>query len=152
MRIRFFGLAAALAALVLFSPRPATAQGLASVVAANAAASATSSAEKAPICYICGSMMGVRYCQGGNAQGFNDCGTSFPILCITISPGCGGGMGLLLDPDGASQYVSRGSLLGVLASADSPPIRQNCEGVVVARVQSSDEILTVRNRTGTLSL
>lgn len=151
MRIRFFGLAAALAALVLFSARPVTAQGLASVAAANAAA-ATAAVEKTKSCFACGVLMGIPYCQGGNAQGFSACASTFLNLCNTSGPGCGAAAALPVDPDGASQYVSRGSLLGVLASADSPPTRQNCEGVVVARNQSPDEITTVRSRTGTLSL
>lgn len=151
MRIRFFGLAAALAALVLISARPATAQGLASVVAANAATAATTTVEKAN-CYGCGVLMGIQFCQGGYTQGYSSCTSTFMNLCGLASPGCGAGAALPVDPDGASQYVSRGSLLGVLASADSPPTRLNCEGVVVARDQSPDDIMTVRSRTGTLSL
>lgn len=152
MRFRTYGLAAALAALALFTARPASAQGLASLAAASTAASATVTVEKTPGCFDCGWILGVPYCSGGHAPGYYNCTSSFMALCSLSSPGCGAGAALPLDPDGAAQYVSRGSLLGVLASAESPPAKQNCEGVVVARNQSPDDIVTVRSRTGTLSL
>jgi hypothetical protein len=75
--------------------------------------------------------------------------------CGVSSPGCGAGAMLPLDPDGASQYVSRGSAIGlttVLADVGGPPIRRNCEGVVVARYQAPDNIQDVRARTGSLTL
>jgi len=86
--------------------------------------------------------------------GFYNCTANMIDTCQTSSPGCGAGASLPLDPDGSTQYVSRGSRLGVpvLASDGGPPVRRNCEGVVVARAQTSDDIASVRSRTGTLTL
>lgn len=152
MRIRFFGLAVAIAALVLSTPRSVRAQGLASLAAATSAASATASVEKATTCKLCGQVMGIYTCTTGNDTGWKDCVSTLEQPCRMLLPDCKAGPALAVDADGASQFVSRGSLLGVLASDDSPPRQENCEGVVIARKQSSDDILAVRNRTGTLSL
>jgi hypothetical protein len=151
MRIRNLGLALGLVLLCLVSIRPVAAQSLASLAAANAA---TMSVEKQPGCWGCGSYMGVPTCQGGQSPGFFNCTAGFMQPCQLSSPGCGGGASLPIDPDGATQYVSRGSLLveQVVFKDGDPPVRRNCEGVVVARKQSSDDITTVRNRTGTLTL
>jgi hypothetical protein len=152
MRLRILGLAAVFAALALLTARPAEAQGLSSLAAASAVAGAAT-VEKQPGCWGCGSMLGLPYCQGGWAPGYFNCSATIMNTCRLTSPGCGEGAALPVDPDGAAQYVSRGSLLNVVASADgSPPTRQNCEGVVVARSQSPDDIMTVRSRTGSLTL
>ncbi|HXI19868.1 MAG TPA: hypothetical protein VNH46_02205, partial [Gemmatimonadales bacterium] len=71
---------------------------------------------------------------------------------ILSSPGCGGGAALPLDPDGSTQYVSRGSRLGILAARGASAEKRNCEGVVVALRQSSGDIERVRTRTGSLTL
>jgi hypothetical protein len=61
---------------------------------------------------------------------------------------------VMLDPDGATQYVSRGSFMGipVAVDEDSPNLRRNCTGLIVARSQSPDDIQDVRTRTGILTL
>ena len=115
MRIRFLGLAVALAALVLTTSRPAAAQGLASVAAASAVVGASATAEQATNCFVCGSFIGIQYCQSGNESGRKDCNMSLMNLCGISSESCGAKAALPVDPDGAAQYVSRGSLLGVLA-------------------------------------
>lgn len=149
MRIRNLGLALGLVLLALVSTRTAAAQSLASLAAANAAVSV----EKQPGCWGCGSYMGVPICQGGQSPGYYNCVSGW-LSCNPSSPGCGGGAALPIDPDGATQYVSRGSLLAdqVVFREGDPPVRRNCEGVVVARKQTSDDITSVRARTGTLTL
>lgn len=70
--------------------------------------------------------------------------------CTASSPGCGAGASLLVDPDGAVQFVSRSAAAG---QVDAPgPIRRNCEGVIVARYQPPEQIARVRARTGSLTL
>lgn len=151
MRIRILGLAALSVVLSLVASRPASAQGLASLAAASIA---TTSLEKTPGCWDCGTTAGMATCMGGQVPGYYNCVTSVMGGCQVSSPGCGAGASLPVDLDGATQYVSRGSLLEipVINKEGDPPVRRNCEGVVVARTQSSDDIRSVRSRTGTLSL
>lgn len=151
MRRKLSGLAALIAVLSIVTARSAPAQGLASVAAASLA---TATVEKTPGCWGCGSLAGSAMCQGGQVPGYYNCSVTMTDTCQLSSPGCGAGAALPVDPDGAAQYVSRGSLLGVPVAYEEgePPVRRNCEGVVVARSQSPDDIRTVRIRTGTLSL
>jgi hypothetical protein len=152
MRLRSLGSALGLTLLLLISARHATAQSLASMAAANAA---TSAVEKAGAgCWGCEGMGGWQICRGGAVPGYYNCIATVLHTCQLSSPGCGGGAALPVDPDGSTQYVSRGSLLGVpVALRDGdPPVRRNCEGVVVARKQTSDDIISVRIRTGSLTL
>ena len=105
-------------------------------------------------CWVCGNSTLGNYCTAGVPGNWN-CSISFPNGCSTSSPGCGAGAMLPLDPDGATQYVSRSSAIGltaVLSEVGGPPIRRNCEGVMVARYQAPDNIQDVRARTGSLSL
>jgi hypothetical protein len=151
MRIRLLGLAAGLLLMLLVSTRTASAQSLASIAAANAA---TVTIQKTPGCWGCGNYGGYPICEGGQVPGYYNCTASVLQTCQVSSPGCGAGAALPVDPDGATQYVSRGSLLveQVAFHDGEPPVRRNCEGVVVARNQSTDDIRTVRIRTGTLTL
>jgi hypothetical protein len=152
MRLRFLGPALGLALLLLTPPRSVAAQSLASLAAAN---SATSAVEKAgPGCWGCGIFGGWQICKGGMVPGYYNCIATVLDTCQTSSPGCGGMAAVPLDPDGSTQYVSRGSLLGVPVSVHDgdPPVRRNCEGVVVARLQTSGDITAVRIRTGSLTL
>lgn len=151
MRWKLLGAALFLVALSLTSSRPASAQSLASLAAANAA---TATMQKTPGCWGCASLGGMPVCHGGEVPGYYNCTASVAATCQLSSPGCGAGAALPVDPDGAVMYVSRGSLLGVPVAHGNgdPPVRRNCEGVVVARWQSPDDILSVRSRTGTLTL
>lgn len=151
MRVRYFGLV--LGFVLLLAPlSAASAQSLASLAAANTAATAV---EKAgPGCWGCEQVGGYPVCRGGVVPGYYNCIASVLQTCQVSSPGCGGSAAVPLDPDGSTQYVSRGSLMGVTVAfhAGEPPVRRNCEGVVVARKQTSDDITTVRMRTGSLTL
>jgi hypothetical protein len=152
MRHRFLGPAFCLALLCSIAVRPASAQSLASLAAANAA---TTTVEKLPAgCLGCEQFGGWQVCRGGVVPGYYNCIATVLNTCSVSSPGCGAGAALPVDPDGSTQYVSRGSLLGVpVALHDGdPPVRRNCEGVVVARQQTSDDIVSVRIRTGSFTL
>ena len=152
MRVRFVGPGLGLALLLLIPLRPAAAQSLAALAAAN---TATSAVEKVgPGCWGCEQWGGWQICRGGVVPGYYNCIATVLDTCSTSSPGCGAGAALPVDPDGSTQYVSRGSLLGVQVAAreGDPPVRRNCEGVVVARTQTSSDIATVRRRTGSLTL
>ena len=151
MRIKSLAILLGFILLLTGEARVASAQSLASLAAANAA---TSAVEKTPGCWGCGSYMGMAVCQGGFSPGSFNCTANLTSGCQLSSPGCGGGAALPVDPDGATQYVSRGSLLveQVVFHDGDPPVRRNCEGIVVARKQTSDDIKSVRSRTGTLTL
>ncbi len=150
MRMKSLIVLLGLILLLAGSPRVASAQSLASLAAANA----VTAVEKHPGCWGCGVYMGMSVCQGGFVPGAFNCTSGLANGCTLSSPGCGGGAALPIDPDGATQYVSRGSLLveQVVFHDGDPPVRRNCEGIVVARKQTSDDIKSVRNRTGTLTL
>jgi hypothetical protein len=150
IRRTFFGAAGVAILLLLISSRPVAAQGL----SALAAAAATASMEKTPGCWACREAGGGPVCEGGHKPGFYNCIAVFGTPCQPSSAGCGASASMPLDPDGATQYVSRGSRMGVpvIVQAGDPPERRNCDGVVVARVQSPDDIQSVRARTGTLTL
>lgn len=151
MRRTFLGAAAIAILLLLVTSRPASAQGLASLAVA---AGSSTTVEKQPGCWGCGSLAGYPVCEGGHAPGYWNCNAYYGNTCATTSPGCGGAAMIPLDPDGSTQYVSRGSHLGILAAytATDPVVRRNCDGVVVARIQSPDDITALRIRTGTLTL
>lgn len=153
MRRTFVGAAAVAVLLLLATSKPVSAQGLSSLAAAMSAANGTALEKKAG-CWGCGTLNGFRLCEGGYNPGFFNCQTTFGV-CNTTSPGCGTPPGMvMLDPDGATQFVSRGSHLGVLVAvlASEPDVRRNCTGLIVARSQSADDIMDIRARTGTLSL
>lgn len=149
---KIIGAVAALALLLLVaSARSASAQGLASLAAVSSGAV---SVEKRPGCWGCGTSYGMEYCQGGHVPGNFNCTVVWGDNCRLSSPGCGGSAMLPLDPDGGAQFVSRGSKMGVVVvlMPGDPDVRRNCDGVVVARSQSPDDIAGVRARTGTLTL
>lgn len=151
IRRAFLGAAIAAVLLLLATSRPAAAQGLASLAAASADATTL---EKKPGCWGCIQAGGAPACSGGHSPGYFNCNSVFGTPCNFSSPGCGGSAMMPLDPDGGAQYVSRGSRLGVqvIVLAGDPSERRNCDGVVVARVQSPDDIAGVRTRTGALTL
>jgi hypothetical protein len=151
MRIRYSGLAFGLALLLLAPGRPASAQSLASLAAASM--TTTTTIQKAG-CWGCTNYGGYPVCTGGFPGGSWNCTGTILNTCNPTSPGCGVQGALPLDPDGSAQYVSRSSLSGDPVTDDDggPPVRRNCEGVVVARLQTADDIVTVRNRTGLLTL
>lgn len=150
----FLGAALAVT-LHLAAPAPAAAQTLASIGAAGMASTATT--EKTPGCWGCYSTpMGYTQCIGGVVPGYWNCvnTTIWNTGCQTSSPGCGQGAMLPLDPDGAVQYVSRGAAIGLgpVLEESGNSVRRNCEGVVVARFQAPDNIVSVRAGTTTLTL
>ena len=126
-----------------------------SVAASAAATGADASAslvEKAG-CWDCQQFVQIFYCQGGNSVGFWNCWVSW-TGCNRSSSGCGGSASIPVDLDGAAQYVSR-SMIRPLPAVDTPPApveERNCDGVVVARQQSPDNIAAVRTRTAVLFL
>lgn len=140
-------------ALLTASTREVTGQSLASVSAAGIAASAVT-VEKSPGCWGCGAIEGVTFCQGGHVPGYYNCNASWSGNCNLSSGGCGGGTSLPIDPDGATQYVSRGAALGVEAAMieAGTQLKRNCDGVIVARHQTSANVASVRARTGALTL
>jgi hypothetical protein len=153
MRRTLLGLAIGLGLLLVLPPTRASAQGLASLAAASATSSAA--VEKVgPGCWGCEWANSVQICRGGIVPGYYNCSASVADTCRLTSPGCGAGASLPLDPDGSAQYVSRGSRLGVPVESEAggTPVRRNCEGVVVARRQSADDISSVRIHTGSLTL
>jgi hypothetical protein len=153
MKRTLVGLAVGLALLLAIPASRASAQSLASIAAASA--TTTAAAEKVgPGCWGCEIFGTSKVCQGGNVPGYFNCSPQLANTCWLSSPGCGAGAALPLDPDGSTQYVSRGSRLGVpvVTEAGAPAVRRNCEGVVVARRQSPDDITRVRIRTGSLTL
>ncbi len=153
-RLLTLGLLAAILGLTL--PRPVEAQSFAS--ATTVAAAPASSASAAPVgCWICvrTEVWGgyIDACAGGANPGWWNC-VGGGGHCHTSSPGCGGGAALPVDVDGASQYVSVGAMLEVIARAPDAAgdLRRNCDGLIVARNQSAADIAQVRDRTGVLSL
>jgi hypothetical protein len=147
-----FGAALLLAGLLATWSTGAAGQSLASIAAAATAGSA--SVQKSPGCWGCGAIEGITYCQGGHVPGYFNCATNWSSTCSLSSSGCGGGASLPLDPDGATQYVSRGAVLGVEAALveNGRTVKRNCDGVIVARHQTSDNIASVRARTASLTL
>ncbi len=144
-----------LALAVLTLPSTAHAQGLAALaVATGTAGGGESSAlvEKAG-CWDCTAWGQVFNCTGGHTVGYWNCSLSYSG-CNRSSPGCGGSAAVPVDLDGAAQYVSRGALRPQLARTGPavPGEERNCDGVVVARQQSPDNIAVVRTRTAVLSL
>jgi hypothetical protein len=152
MRRTFLGAAVVSILLLLGTSRPASAQGLSSLAAAMA--SNTAALEKKAGCWGCGKFGDSPVCEGGFNPGFFNCQTVWNV-CTVTSGGCGTPPGLvMIDPDGATQYVSRGSHLAMFvgAESDDASVRRNCIGLIVARNQSAGDIADVRNRTGILSL
>ncbi len=144
---------AALAALLLtLAVMPARAQVTASLAAVTGMAGATT-LEKTPGCWGCAYPSTGGVCVGGFVPGYWNCTQVFGNSCSVSSPGCGAGASLPLDPDGATQYVSRGRVLGIEAglTIESPDFR-NCVGAIVARRQGPDQFAAVRDRTATLTL
>ena len=141
--------------LVALTPPTAQAQGLAALaVATSTAGGGESSAlvEKAG-CWDCLQFFQIYYCAGGQVPGYWNCFVSY-TGCNRSGSGCGGSASIPVDLDGAAQYVSRGALRPPRA-ADGPALpdeERNCDGVVVARDQSPDNIALVRTRTAALSL
>lgn len=144
---------AALAALLLtLAVTPARAQVTASLAAVTGMAGATT-LEKTPGCWGCAYPSTGGLCVGGFVPGYWNCTQVFGNSCSLSSPGCGAGASLPLDPDGATQYVSRGRVLGIEAELTIAATEfRNCEGAIVARRQAPDQIAVVRDRTATLTL
>ncbi|HXG43622.1 MAG TPA: hypothetical protein VNJ71_02575 [Gemmatimonadales bacterium] len=147
-----FGLGAL---LIVAAPGLAAQQALAGPLAAQHAAS-TSLAYKQPGCWACviGSG-GFGYCEGGHVPGYYNCSYGWLSgTCIPTSPGCGGGALLPLDPDGSTQYVSRAPEAGVFAAVQpgEEAVVRNCDGVVVARRLTEEQITDFRSRTASLDL
>jgi hypothetical protein len=151
MRRTFFGAAVLALLLLLGTSRAAEAQGLASLAAPASASSMT--VDKQPACWGCIQLVGIGACQSGHDPGFLRCSTTFVATCAMSNP-CGSNALLPIDLDGAAQYVSRGSRLGipVIMREGDPNVMRNCQGAMIARFQSPDEISDVRMRTGTLTL
>lgn len=152
MRRTLLGAAVVAILLLLVTSRPVSAQGLSSLAAAMA--TNTAALEKKAGCWGCGKLGDAPICEGGYNPGYFNCQTVWGI-CTVTSAGCGSPPpNAMLDPDGATQYVSRASHLAMSlgAETDDPTVRRNCIGLIVARSQSAGDIADVRTRTGILSL
>lgn len=148
MRRTFFGVGVLSVLLLVGISRPVAAQGLASLVATSAS---STSVEKRT-CWGCTLVWGIGACVvGGGTNG--TCKTNFANAC-DLAGTCQSASLTPMDPDGASQSVSREGRLGtlVMMKEGDPEIRRDCAGVLVARFQSPDEIAAVRSQTGTLIL
>lgn len=147
----FLRAAAALALVALLAPTPARAQAVSSLAMVGATSSATDITK--PGCWGCAHREIGGVCDGGFVPGWWNC-TNTMAGCSLSSPGCGAGASLPLDADGASQYVSRGVLLGLdVAMAEAgEATRVNCEGVIVARHQDPAAVALVRARSAALTL
>ncbi len=145
-----------LALIILTPPPPAHAQGLAALAVATGpgggAGDAAALVEKAG-CWDCTVAGQVYNCTGGHTVGYWNCSLDY-TGCNRSSPGCGGHAAIPVDLDGAAQYVSRGAFSPQLTGTGPavPGEERNCDGVVVARRQSPDNIASVRTRTAVLSL
>ena len=134
----------------LLPPTRAAAQVTASIAAVTAGRALLP--EKAG-CWGCRNSSVGGVCSGGIVPGYWNCGASGGNPCAPTSPGCGAGAMLPLDPDGASQYVSRGEASGLQQElAATGPEFRNCEGIIVARTQLAAQIDAARHRTATLTL
>ena len=135
MKRTFFGAALLVAALLTVWSTPASAQ-------------------RRGGCWGCTQIWGEWVCTGGFPAGSFNCSHNGNTTCALSSPGCGGGGMLPIDPDGASQYVSRGAATGIEVAMEEKgiPVKRNCDGVVVARHQSIENIAAIRARTETLEL
>jgi hypothetical protein len=161
MKRTLLGAAVLLAALSLCSTAPVAGQALASIAAGSSAINSAgpaglttaAAAQQKAGCWGCDRTEGIAYCAGTHGAGYWNC-VGGGLNCSMSSPGCGGAASIPLDPDGATQYVSRGAAIGLqTALAESAtPSKRNCEGVVVARYQTPENIATVRAVTGSLSL
>lgn len=144
-----------LAFAVLTPPPTAHAQGLAalSVATGSGGIGESSALQPKPGCWGCQQLGQVFNCQGGYVPGSWNCSLSWSG-CNLSSPGCGGSAAIPVDLDGAAQYVSRAVMRLQSAShgPTAPGEERNCDGVVVAREQSPDNIAAVRIRTAALSL
>jgi hypothetical protein len=142
--------------LIILTPPPtAHAQGLAALAVATGpggGGDAAALVEKAG-CWNCTEAGQVYNCTGGHTVGYWNCSLSL-TGCNRSSPGCGGSASIPVDLDGAAQYVSRGAFSPQLTGTGPavPGEERNCDGVVVARHQSPDNIASVRTRTAVLSL
>ncbi len=134
----------------LLPPSRAEAQVTASLAAVTAGKSLLP--EKAG-CWGCVFTSVGYICMGGQVPGYWNCGANPSQSCDATSPGCGAGAMLPIDPDGATQYVSRGEASGLQqeVAALGPEFR-NCEGIIVARTQVAAQIEAARSRTATLTL
>jgi hypothetical protein len=153
MRRSLFGAAAVATLLLLGTSRPVEAQGLASLAAA--ASGSTMAVDKQPVCWGCWDMQNMpSMCRVSGGSGFTNCQPNFGGAGCRMTVGCGSSALLPVDLDGATQYVSRGSRLGVpvMQEEGDPDVRRNCKGVVIARFQTPDAIAQVRSSTGTLTL
>jgi hypothetical protein len=143
-----------LALLLMTTSRQAQAQGLASLAAA--ASSNAMAVEKTPTCWVCLAMEGLpKMCAAGSGPGSAArCSAVFGGGSCSMSQTCAISAVQPVDPDGASQYVSRGREWGTLAGyrEGAPDVERNCQGVVVARYQTPDAIAQVRNTTSSLTL
>jgi len=156
---RIAGLAMLLLTLQVLTPRPVAAQGGTMLAMASPTMGHSNVAEGAvPAgCWDCVriEVWGgyIDYCHGGYMVGFWNC-WDVGGYCSRSSPGCGGGAALQVDADGATQYVSIGAMQEVIAQGTSggSVVQRNCDGLIVARIQTPDDIVQVRGRTGVLSL
>ena len=141
---------------VLTPPPGAHAQGLATLAVATTTATvgtATTGLVQKAGCWDCTGFGQIFYCGGGYTVGYWNCSVSY-TGCNRSSPGCGGQASVPVDLDGAAQYVSRAVLQeqGVAQPLAAPGEDRNCDGIVVARRQSPDNIVSVRTRTAALTL
>ncbi|HWA17070.1 MAG TPA: hypothetical protein VG817_11585, partial [Gemmatimonadales bacterium] len=118
MRRTLIGAAVMFTLLLIASSRPVQAQGLASLAAA--ASGSSMAVEKTPTCWGCGYYGGPGFptglCQAGGS-GSNSglkCESTMAGPCRFSGGACGSSALVPVDPDGTSQYVSRGSRLGLL--------------------------------------
>jgi hypothetical protein len=144
--------------LVVLAPPPAArAQGLASLAVATTSATTGSGASTALVekagCWDCTIFVQVYKCTGGQVPGYWNCNVSWSG-CNRSGAGCGGSASVPVDLDGAAQYVSRAVMRLQAGDPTIQPVAEdrNCDGVLVARLQSPDNIAAVRTSTAALSL
>ncbi len=145
-----------LTCITLTPPPAAEAQGLAAMAVATTFDGAGTAMQPKPGCWGCQEWGHVYDCRGGFVPGSWNCSLSISG-CNLSSPGCGASALVPVDLDGAAQYVSRAVMqlreAGTGNASPPPPGEErNCDGVVVARQQSPDNIAGVRIRTAALSL
>jgi hypothetical protein len=105
-------------------------------------------------CWDCLEIQIVSVCSGGAVPGYWNCSVNGLGRCTVSGAGCGVSLTVPVDPDGSTQYVSRGAALDAprLDGGGGGLTRRNCDGVIIARQQGQAAIAAVRADTDALAL
>lgn len=105
-------------------------------------------------CWGCLEIQIVSVCEGGQVPGYWNCSVNGFGRCSVSGAGCGVSLTVPVDPDGSTQYVSRGAALDAPAEdgGGGGVTRRNCDGVIIARQQDRAAIDAVRAGTDALVL